>query len=109
MWLATEATATAGEMLTKTDQIAWARGSKAPDDRTLKFEALRVRTYGNVGIVNGIVSAIGPSGGERLTIFTDVFVQRNGRWFAVNAQENRIEAQQVSAIGMTMRRPGVGQ
>jgi hypothetical protein len=33
------------------------------------------------------------SAGKELdrTIFTDVFVYREGRWQAVNAQENRVE------------------
>jgi len=51
------------------------------------FEDLRVRIYGDVGIVNGIFVA-GDSKGARQTIFTDVFVYRSSRWQAVNAQEN---------------------
>jgi hypothetical protein len=44
-----------------------------------------------VGIVNGSVIATNDSGKvlDR-TMFTDVFVFRDGRWQAVNAQENKV-------------------
>jgi hypothetical protein len=59
---------------------------------------MRVRVYGDVGIVNGVVVTTdekGPSrtGGDEevnRTVFTDVFVWRDGRWQAVNAQENAV-------------------
>ncbi len=46
---------------------------------------MRVRIYGDVGIVNGTVVS-----GTQRTAFTDVFAFRDGRWQAVNAQENAI-------------------
>ena len=54
----------------------------------------------NVGIVNGIVLTTDEQGPSRTganpeverSIFTDVFVRRNGRWEAVNAQENAVKA-----------------
>lgn len=74
--------------VTKAEQIAVMRHqprSRLP--RPKHFEDLRVRVYGDVGIVNGIVVADTGNGGLRRTLFTDVFVRRAGRWQAVNAQE----------------------
>ena len=52
------------------------------------FDAMRIRVYGNTGIVNGIVVAENKTEGPvRKTLFTDVFVLREGHWQAVNAQE----------------------
>jgi predicted GNAT superfamily acetyltransferase len=49
--------------------------------------------YGDVGIVNGIVVTSDAHGKDvNRTIFTDVFVYRDGRWQAINAQENKVEA-----------------
>ena len=39
------------------------------------------------GIANGTVVTTNASGTHR-SVFTDVFVKRNGQWQAVNAQEN---------------------
>jgi len=51
----------------------------------------RVRVYGSTAIANGIVEASdSPEVKLRKTIFTDVFVYRDNRWQAVNAQENEI-------------------
>jgi len=70
-----------GDFITKEQHIAWFKqhGSN-PDAR---FKDMRVRIYGSVAVVTGTVIAK-----ERETVFTDVFVQRDGRWQAVNAQEN---------------------
>ena len=52
---------------------------------------MQVRVYGDVGIANGIVLTTDEQGRElERIIFTDVFVRRNGRWEAVNAQENPV-------------------
>jgi hypothetical protein len=56
-----------------------------PSDRKPRFEQLNIRLYGDVAIANGIVDD-----DSYRTIFTDVFAHRNGRWQAVNAQENAI-------------------
>lgn len=56
------------------------------------FENLKIRVYGDTGIANGIVVISGP-GGTRRSVFTDVFVKRDGHWQAVNAQENPEQAQ----------------
>ena len=56
-----------------------------------RFDKLKVRVYGSTAIANGIVEASdSPEAKLRKTIFTDVFVYRDNRWEAVNAQENEI-------------------
>lgn len=74
--------------ISKEEHIDYWRKAHTPRPRAAKhFENLRVRIYGNVGIVNGIVVAADPNG-PRKTVFTDVFAWRLGHWQAVNAQEN---------------------
>lgn len=51
-----------------------------------QIEYLRVRIYGNVGIVNGAVVR-GEGVTLRRTLFTDVFARDKGKWQAGNAQE----------------------
>jgi hypothetical protein len=52
------------------------------------FEVLHVRVYGTVAVANGIVASVADaSSAPQRTAFTDVFVLRNGKWLAVNAQE----------------------
>jgi hypothetical protein len=78
--------------LSKQQHIDWFRLHPPPASQKLRFEKLTIRLYGQVGIVNGIVAA-GDRSATALerTAFTDVFVYREGRWQAVNGQENRIE------------------
>jgi hypothetical protein len=81
--------------LNKQEHIDWAVKHPEPKDRRLKFDKLNVRVYGDVGIANGSVVASDASGKELdRTMFTDVFVYRDGRWQAVNAQENAAQAMQ---------------
>jgi hypothetical protein len=62
-----------------------------PPNRKQQFDQMQVRVYGDVGIANGIVLTTDEQGRElERIIFTDVFVRRNGRWEAVNAQENAV-------------------
>lgn len=50
-----------------------------------------MRIYGETAIANGLVIGNDASGKQiDRSIFRDVFVYRDGRWRAVNAQENRI-------------------
>jgi len=50
-----------------------------------------VRVYGRTAIATGIVINTGAGGADaQRSIFTDVFVLRNGTWQAVNAQENAL-------------------
>jgi hypothetical protein len=74
--------------ISKEDQLAFL--SKHPNafPGSKHFEDLRVRIYGEVAIATGIVSTIHDSGAKaKRTAFTDVFVRRDGKWLAVNAQE----------------------
>jgi uncharacterized protein DUF4440 len=80
--------------LTKQENIDWFVKHPKPKDRHTKFDKLNVRLYGDVAIVNGSVIASDDAGKElERTMFTDVFVFRDGRWQAVNAQENTVRTQ----------------
>jgi hypothetical protein len=82
----------AAVFLTKPQHIAWFRQHPPPAGEQLRFERLEIRFYDQVGIVNGIVAAGGaPGKAPSRTAFTDVFAYRDGRWQAVNGQENRVE------------------
>ncbi|MDD5544847.1 MAG: nuclear transport factor 2 family protein [Acidobacteriia bacterium] len=76
--------------VTKEQQISYLRTHPLPDQGPKRFEELRVRIVGTVAIANGIVAANGADGKVSRTIFTDVFAYRNGKWQAVNAQENPV-------------------
>jgi hypothetical protein len=53
-----------------------------------------VRIYGEVAIATGIVSTVRDPGNKaNRTAFTDVFVRREGKWLAVNAQELPLQSQ----------------
>lgn len=55
---------------------------------------MQARVYGNTGIVIGIVSLKGTSGGKPFEAdmrFTDTFVKRDGEWKIVAAQVTKIE------------------
>lgn len=72
--------------ITKAEQIDYVAKRKNSETGKKYFEDMHVRVYGDVGIVNGIV--VNETGKDvQKTVFTDVFVKRNGRWQAVNAQE----------------------
>jgi hypothetical protein len=75
----------------KAEQLAWMRSHPRKGPSIKRFEDLKVRIYGDAGIANGVVVATMPDGKLRKTIFTDVFVYRNGKWQAVNAQEAPFE------------------
>jgi hypothetical protein len=79
-----------GDFLTKAQHIHYAVAFQPPADERRRFDTLSVRVYGAVGIVTGIVRATRGAAAPARSIFTDVFVKRNGRWRAVNAQENKI-------------------
>jgi hypothetical protein len=107
-----------GGFLTKASEISWVTSHPAPAGVHRQFVWIRVRLYGDTGVVNGVVVTTGravsskvpappntqsetratkASGAElRRSAFTDVFVYRSGRWQAVNAQENIVVAPQAS-------------
>ena len=80
-----------GYLLSKAEHIAWFVKHPPPAGREQRFERLQVRLYGRIGIVNGVVVTTQACGKPARTLFTDVFDDRDGRWQAVNAQENPIE------------------
>ena len=81
-----------GDFLTKAQHIYYSTKYLPPANLKQRFEQMSVRVYGDVGIVNGIVVTSDEHGQEvDKTIFTDVFAYRDGRWQAINAQENRVE------------------
>ena len=82
-----------GDVLTKAQHIQFSSTHLPPSDLTKHFEDLQVRIYGDVGIVNGSVVATSKNGNiVAKTVFTDVFVYRDGRWQAINAQENAVQS-----------------
>lgn len=59
--------------VTKNDQLNYMRSHPAPKRDAKHLEDLRVRIFGNVGVVNGIVVATDADRKIRKTIFTDIF------------------------------------
>jgi Domain of unknown function (DUF4440) len=79
----------ADRFLTKQEHINWFVKHPEPADRRTRFDKFQVRFYGDMAIVNGSVIATDKHGKELdRTMFTDVFIRRDGRWQAVNGQEN---------------------
>lgn len=80
-----------GDFVTKAQHIAFSSAHPPPANVKQHFDQMRVRVYGDVGIVNGIVVTTDEKDHEvDRTVFTDVFGWRDGRWQAVNAQENAV-------------------
>lgn len=75
-------------IVTKAEQLGFMRAHPMPGPAAAHFSELRVRVYHTVGVATGIVDATDRDGHERRTAFTDVLVERDGRWEAVNAQES---------------------
>lgn len=73
--------------INKQQHIDYVKAHPRSPQESRSFEDLKVRVYGDTGIANGIVVTSGASGTRR-SVFTDVFAKRDGRWQAVNAQEN---------------------
>jgi len=82
-----------GQFLTKQQHIDWTVAHPPPPTRKARFERLDVRLFGDVAIANGVVVTEGVAPAPTRSIFTDVFVERDGRWQAVNAQENEVRGQ----------------
>jgi hypothetical protein len=81
-----------GDFLTKAQHIYYSTKYLPPANLKQRFDNLSVRLYGDIGIVNGIVITSDEHAKDvDRTIFTDVFAYRDGRWQAINGQENRVE------------------
>lgn len=78
--------------ISKQQQIDFAKAHPRAPQENRHFEDFKVRVYGDTGIANGIVVTT-DAGATHRTVFTDVFVKRNGKWQAVNAQETPEQAQ----------------
>lgn len=74
-------------LISKQQHMDYVKAHPRSPQESRSFEDLKVRVYGETGIANGVVVISGPNGTRR-SVFTDVFVKRDGRWQAVNAQEN---------------------
>jgi Domain of unknown function (DUF4440) len=80
-----------GDVLTKAQHIEFSSKHLPPPDLSNHFKGLQVRVDGDVCIVNGLVVTTNKDGNTvDKTVFTHVFVYRDGRWQAVNAQENAV-------------------
>ena len=78
-----------GVFINKAQQIDWVVSHPMKSGYSQKFDSLNVRIYNDSAIVNGIVLTNNKEGkliGK--SIFTDIFIKRQGKWQAVNAQEN---------------------
>ncbi|HEV7165641.1 MAG TPA: nuclear transport factor 2 family protein [Gammaproteobacteria bacterium] len=74
-----------GALRDKTDHL---HSSLAPGKTKQTLEELKVRLYGDTGIVTGQNTIVAIDGSFTYRIrFTDVFVRRDSRWQAVSAQE----------------------
>ena len=74
-----------GRLRNKADHLA---ATLAPSKSRQTLEELKVRFYGDTGIVNGLDVTVTQDGSATYKVrFTDVFVKRAGRWQAVSAQE----------------------
>lgn len=76
----------------KSQHLQYLRQHPGAFPGTKQFEALRVRVYGDTAVATGIVRTDLGTGAPRRSAFTDVFVRRNGKWLAVNAQELSLNA-----------------
>jgi hypothetical protein len=72
--------------ITKQQHIDYVKTHPRSPQETRQFETLTIRVYGDTGIADGIVSVSNATGTHK-SVFSDVFVKRNGHWQAVNAQE----------------------
>jgi uncharacterized protein DUF4440 len=74
--------------ITKDEQLQYLRTHSTAKGETKDFQDLRVRVFGTAAVATGIVVITTGDGKIHKTIFTDVFAYRDGKWQAVNAQEN---------------------
>ncbi len=78
-----------GTSESKLDRVSRFRPGPTPPAASDRFEDLKVRYYGEIGIVNGRLVGAYQDGRTAYEVrFTDVFHYRNGRWMAISAQED---------------------
>ena len=77
-----------GGLRNKADHL---QSSLAPSKTRQSLDELKVRFYGDTGIVTGLNTIVALDGSFTAEIrFTDVFVKHDGRWQAVSAQETPV-------------------
>jgi hypothetical protein len=80
-----------GDIIDKKQNIDWLLKHPRPANRHAHFARLEVRLFGDVGQAYGTVSVSDDSGKViSRSMFTDVFVYRDGRWQAVSAEETAV-------------------
>jgi ketosteroid isomerase-like protein len=85
-WSVTDLT---GRVLTKSEVLQEAFGSKDRQVVSMRIDDISVRPFGDWAIVTGRTQAAGEYQGEVAEVtlrFTDVFVNRNGNWQVVASQ-----------------------
>lgn len=85
-WSVTDLT---GRVLTKAEVLTEAFGSKDRKIVSMRIDDINVRPFGDWAIVTGRTRAAGEYQGKTAEVtlrFTDVFVNRGGRWQAVASQ-----------------------
>lgn len=83
-----------GNFVDKADLLSFYRSHLHPDTSKKKhIENMTVSIYGSTALARGTLVTTNSDGGViSKLLFTDVFVQRNGAWQAVSAQENAVAA-----------------
>ena len=82
-----------GQILTRQEELEYLGKHPLPpqDNSRRSFEGVKVRLYGDFGIVTGRTVIRDEKGVViRTTSFTDVFHWRDQRWQAVNVQETTV-------------------
>lgn len=81
-----------GQFVTKADVLSYFRSKLMPQNANPKeIQGLSVSVYGSSAIARGTLVTTDPSGHVvSKLLFTDIFVQRAGKWLAVSAQENEV-------------------
>ena len=85
-WSVTDLT---GRLLTKTEVLEEAFGSRDRQVVSMQIDDITVRPFGDWAIVTGRTNAAGEYHGEVAEValrFTDVFAYRSGRWQVVASQ-----------------------
>lgn len=80
-----------GSFIGKTRMLAYFRRHPGPRAMGAHFTRLNVWVYRGTAIARGILTSVNPRSKQvRESLFTDVFIRRQGRWQAVSAQENSV-------------------
>lgn len=83
----------AGQFITKSPMLGCYRSRKpSPASGNKRIENLTVQVFAGTAIARGMVVASDPNGrAVSKNLFTDIFINRGGRWQAVSAQENDLK------------------